>query len=108
MVFPIIHRYVLSLSTIAISSGLLITIINLEFNILKFFNVEWNFLLLISGITSIPVYVTILLRSKTRPMTLKTNIKLQSKKKKPVLPYILFILLTFTLLSMIFISESYF
>ena len=107
VIFPVIQKYVVILSTITISSGLLITLINLEYNILNFFSVGWNYLLVIAGIASIPVYLTILLKNRTRTMYLKTNLKIQIKKKKPILPYILFMLLTFTLLSMIFISESY-
>ena len=108
VVFPVIQKYVVILSTITISSGLLITLINLEYNILNFFIVGWNYLLVISGIASIPVYLTILLKNRTRTIQLKTNLKIHIKKKKPILPYILFMLLTFTLLTMIFISESYF
>ena len=103
-----IQKYIVILSTITISSGLLITLINLEYNILNFFSVGWNYLLVISGIASIPVYLTILLKNRIRTIYLKTNLKIQIKKKKPILPYILFLLLTFTLLTMVFISESYF
>ena len=71
-----IHQFILPISTISISSGIALTIININFDPYRLFNTTWGYLLIIGGLFSIPVYLVILFQSKPG------NIKIQSNKKK--------------------------
>jgi hypothetical protein len=62
-------------------------------------------MILLGGIFSLPVYIIILLRSKTRNIKLQLKRNEKSIKTKPILPYILFSLLSISIGIMIFISN---
>jgi hypothetical protein len=65
----------------------------------------WGKMILLGGSFSIPVYIIILIRGKIRNINLKFNRNKKSIKSKPILPYILFSLLSLSIGIMIFITN---
>jgi hypothetical protein len=101
-----IHQFVLPISTISITSGIALTLININFELNRFFNSMWSYMLVLGGLFSIPVYLNILFRSKKR------NIKLELGKKVAIKnihfhPYLLFALLSSTTTTMILVTQVF-
>jgi hypothetical protein len=101
-----IHQFVLPISTISITSGIALTFININFELNRFFNSMWSYMLVLGGLFSIPVYLNILVRSKKR------NIKLELGKKVAIKnihfhPYLLFALLSSTITTMILVTQVF-
>ena len=101
---PRVHRFVIFISTITIISGIYLTLTSFNFDFFNLFSSSLGQKILIAGTFSIPVYVTVVFRSRRRNIILKMN-KRQFVNNFPFLPYFLFALLSTTLGIMIFISQ---
>lgn len=103
---PRVHRFVIFISTITIISGIFLTLITFNFDFFNLFSSSRGQTILIGGTFSIPVYVTVVFRSRKRNIVLKMN-KRQFVNNFHFLPYFLFALLSITLGIMIFVSERF-
>jgi hypothetical protein len=106
LILPRIHRFILPISTISILSGIVLTLININFDPYRLFNTIWGYLLIIGGLFSIPVYLVILSQSKPGNKKIQLN-KKKNFKKKILPPYLLFILLSITIIIMVFITKLF-
>ena len=106
LILPRIHQFILPISSISILSGIALTFININFDSYRLFNTIWGYLLIIGGMFSIPVYLVILSQSKLGNIKIQLNIK-KNLKKKILPPYILFILLSITILIMVFVTKLF-
>ena len=100
---PKVHRFVLFISTITIISGIYLTFISFDFDFFNLFSSSRGQMILIGGTFAIPVYVTVVFRSRKRNIVLKMN-KRQFNNFH-FLPYFPFALLSLTLGIMIFVSQ---
>ena len=105
ILLPRIHKFIISISTVTLISGILLLIINIEGNFSTIWTSIWGKMILLGGSFSIPVYIIILIRSKTRNLNLKLNRNKKSIKSKTILPYILFSLLSISIGTMVFITK---
>ena len=81
LILPRIHKFILPISTVSITSGLALTFININLNSNRLFNSLWVYMLILGGLFSIPVYLVILFRSKKRTFnTIKQKEKFQKNK----------------------------
>lgn len=103
---PRIHRFILPISTVSITSGIALTFINIEFDANRLFNSLWAYMLILGGIFSIPVYLVSLFQSKKRDIKIQLNKKVNFKKTS-FLPYLLFALLSSTISIMIFVTHVF-
>ena len=104
---PRIHKFVIPISTLSIFSGIVLTFINIDFDLNRLFNSMWGYMLIVGGLFSLPVYLIVIFRSKNR------NVKIQlGKKKLPqynnLLPYLVFLFLSITISLMIFVTQWFF
>ena len=106
LILPRIHRFILPISTISILSGIALTFININFDPYRLFNTIWGYLLIVGGLFSIPVYLFILSQSKPGNTKIQLN-KKENFKKKILPPYLLFILLSITILIMVFVTNLF-
>ncbi len=106
LILPRIHRFILPISTISILSGIALTFININFDPYRLFNTIWGYLLIIGGLFSIPVYLVILSQSKAGNIKIQLN-KKKNFKKKILPPYLLFILLSITIIIMVFVTKLF-
>jgi hypothetical protein len=106
LILPRIHRFILPISTISISSGIALTFININFDPYGLFNTIWGYLLIVGGLFSIPVYLVILIQSKPGNIKIQLN-KKKNFKKKIFPPNLLFILLSITLFIMVFVTKLF-
>lgn len=106
LILPRIHRFILPISTISILSGIALTFININFDPYRLFNTIWGYLLIIGGLFSIPVYLVILSQSKAGNIKIQLN-KKKNFKKKNLPPYLLFILLSITIIIMVFVTKLF-
>ena len=105
ILLPRIHKFIIPISTVTLISGFLLLMINTEGDFSRILTSMWGKMILLGGSFSIPVYIIILIRSKTRNINLKFNRNKKSIKSKPILPYILFSLLSISIGIMIFITN---
>jgi uncharacterized protein (DUF486 family) len=105
LILPRIHRFILPISTISILSGITLTFININFDPYRLFTI-WGYLLIVGGLFSIPVYLFILYQSKPGNIKIQLN-KKENFKKKILPPYLLFILLSITMLIMVFVTNLF-
>jgi len=103
---PRVHRFVIFISTITIISGVFLTLMTFNFDFFNLFSSSRGQTILIGGTFSIPVYVTVVFRSRKRNIVLKMN-KRQFVNNFHFPPYFLFALLSITLGIMIFVSERF-
>ena len=82
LILPRIHKFILPISTVSITSGLALTFININFNPNRLFNSLWVYMLIFGGLFSIPVYLVILYRSKKRTFKIQLSKKRNFKKNK--------------------------
>ena len=106
-ILPRIHKFVIPISTLSIFSGIVLTFINIDFDLNRLFNSIWGYMLIVGGLFSLPVYLIVIFRSKNR------NVKVQlGKKKLPqynnLLPYLVFLFLSITISLMIFVTQWFF
>ena len=106
ILLPRIHKFIIPISTITLISGFLLLLVNIEGDFSRILNSSWGKMIMLGGLFSLPVYIIILIRSRTR------NIKLQLKRneksiksKTTILPYILFSFLSISIGIMIFIAN---
>ena len=106
-ILPRIHKFIIPISTLSLLSGILLTLINIDFDLSRL-NSLWGYLLIVAGSFSIPVYFIVMIRSKQR------NIKIGITKKKnlpnynKILPYFVFLLLSITISLMIYVTQWFF
>ena len=105
ILLPRIHKFIIPISTVTLISGFLLLMINTEGDFSRILTSNWGKMILLGGSFSIPVYIIILIRRKTRNINLKFNRNKKFIKSKPILPYILFSLLSICIGTMIFITN---
>jgi hypothetical protein len=133
--FPRIQKFMKVIASVAIASGIILTLMNTKFSIETLFGSSWGYTILTGATISIFVYIHILMqnrRSKTTstaaasssslliPST-STSLKKNSKNtvinnknsqkgkiSKRFIPWLLFILLTITVALMVFSSHANF
>ena len=105
ILLPRIHKFIIPISTVTLISGFLLLMINTEGDFSRILTSMWGKMILLGGSFSIPVYIIILIRGKIRNINLKFNRNKKSIKSKPILPYILFSLLSLSIGIMIFITN---
>jgi len=101
-----IHLFVLPISTISITSGIALTFINIDFDSARLFNSLWSYMVVLGGLFSIPVYLSILFRSKQRNIKLELGKKV-TPKNTHFHPYLLFALLSSTITIMILVTQLF-
>ena len=106
-ILPRIHKFVIPISTLSILSGIVLTFINIDFDLNRLFNSMWGYMLIVGGLFSLPVYIIVIFRSKNR------NVKVQLGKKKlpqynKLIPYLVFLFLSITISLMIFVTQWFF
>jgi hypothetical protein len=106
-ILPRIHQFVIPISTISILSGIVLTLINIDFDLNRLFNSMWAYMLILGGVFSIPVYLIVIFRSKNRNIKVQLNKKKSSQYNK-FLPYLVFIFLSITISLMIFVTQWFF
>ena len=106
LILPRIHKFILPISTVSITSGLALTFININFDPNRLFNSLWVYMLILGGLFSIPVYLVILFRSKKRTIIIQLS-KKRNFKKTNLLPFLLFALLSSTIFIMIFVTKFF-
>ena len=105
ILLPRIHKFLIPISTITLISGFLLLLINIEGDFSRILNSSWGKMILLGGVFSLPVYIIILVRSKTRNIKLQLKRNEKSVKTKTILPYILFSFLSLSIGIMIFIAN---
>jgi hypothetical protein len=106
IILPRIHKFILPISTVSITSGLALTFININFDPNRLFNSLWVYMLILGGLFSIPVYLVILFRSKKRTVKIELS-KKRNFKKTNLLPFLLFALLSSTIFIMIYVTKFF-
>jgi hypothetical protein len=106
LILPRIHQFILPLSTLSITSGLVLTLININFDPNRLFNSFWVIMLMLGGLFSIPVYLVILFRSKKRTIKIQFG-KKKNFQKTNFLPFLLFALLSSTIFIMVFVTKLF-
>ena len=101
-----IRLFVLPISTISITSGIALTFININFDSSRLFNSLWSYMVVLGGLFSIPVYLSILFRSKQRNIKLELGKKV-TPKNTHFHPYLLFALLSSTITIMILVTQLF-
>lgn len=101
-----IHLFVLPISTISITSGIALTFINIDFDSTRLFNSLWSYMVVLGGLFSIPVYLSILFQSKQRNIKLELGKKV-TPKNTHFHPYLFFALLSSTITIMILVTQLY-
>jgi hypothetical protein len=101
-----IRLFVLPISTISITSGIALTFININFDSSRLFNSLWSYMVVLGGLFSIPVYLSILFRSKQRNIKLELGKKVNPKNTH-FHPYLLFALLSSTITIMILVTQLF-
>jgi hypothetical protein len=127
--FPRVQRYMKIIASVAMTSGILLTFINPKFTAEALFNSKWGQTLIIGAMTSVFVYIHIMMpkRAKTTPPptssilmpsvyssrknanTINNRSNSQRGKiSKRFIPWLLFTLLTITIALMLSVSDSLF
>jgi hypothetical protein len=101
-----IRLFVLPISTISITSGIALTFININFDSSRLFNSLWSYMVVLGGLFSIPVYLSILFRSKQRNMKLELGKKV-TPKNTHFHPYLFFAFLSSTLTIMVLVTQLF-
>ncbi len=105
IILPKVHKTVMYVSTISISSGIFFYMFNSNFQFYKLINTLWGNFILLSGLLSLSVYYHILSNGKKVPLNIKLKKFKRFNYQKPI---VLFSLLTISLMLMIFASEALF
>lgn len=103
-ILPTVQKYVLVISTITITSGIFLMLVNTNFEWNKLLYSLWGRVVLIGGIFSIPSYLRVLFTYR-KPNIIPTQYKRTNKKDVFYIPYVLFGLLTITILMMLYLSQ---
>lgn len=102
--FPRIRKFIIPISTVTLISGFLLLLVNIESDFSRILNTGWGKMILLGGIFSLPVYLALLIRGKTRNINLQLRRNKKSNKTNAILPYILFSFLSISIGIMIFIT----
>lgn len=105
ILLPRIHKFIIPISTITLISGFLLLLVNIEGDFSRILNSSWGKMIVLGGVLSLPVYINILIHSKTRNIKLQLKRNDKSIKRKTILPYILFSFLSLSIGIMIFIAN---
>ena len=105
ILLPRIHKFIIPISTITLISGFLLLLVNIESDFSRILNSGWGKMIVLGGVLSLPVYINILIHSKTRNINLQLKRNDKSIKRKTILPYILFSFLSISIGIMIFIAN---
>ena len=127
--FPRVQRFMKIIASVAMTSGILLTFVNTKFTVEGLFNSRWGQTLIIGAMTSVFVYIHIMMpkRAKTIPapassilmpsvynsrknantMNDRSNSQ-RGKISKRFIPWLLFTLLTITIALMVSSSDSLF
>ena len=132
--FPRVQRFMIIVASVAMASGIVLTLVNTKFSIETIFGSKWGYVILTGSTTSVFVYIHILMQNrKSRRTTAaassssllipSTSISLRGNSKKTInndkcsqtrkiskrfIPWLLFILLTITVALMVYASHSFF
>lgn len=132
--FPRVQRFMKVIASIALTSGIVLTLVNTKFTLERLFSTNWGYTILIGASISIFVYVHILMQngrsgkpttadaaspssllmpSKStllRKYTKNTIIDNSQKRKIPkrFIPWLLFVSLTITVVLMVYASHGLF
>ena len=106
-VLPRIRRVIIIASTISITSGLTLFGISFNFNIQNFFATTESIFILMSGLLSLIVYYHVLLGTQGGLLNSKSNLFKKIVVVK-IIPYLMFGLLSITMVSMIIASNTVF
>ena len=135
ILFPRVQRFMIIIASVALASGIVLTLANTKFSIETLFRSSWGYAILTGATISVFVYTHILIqnrRSRTRTTTTADvsssslipstslslrknskntiNNKVSQKRKisKQFIPWLLFILLTITVALMVYASHGFF
>jgi hypothetical protein len=131
--FPRVQRFMKVIASVALASGIVLTLVNTKFSIETLFRSSWGYTILTGATISIFVYVHILMqnsRSKTTTTTAAASSSLlipstssrknskntiihskntqKRKISKRFIPWLLFTLLTITVALMVYASHGFF
>ena len=134
--FPRVQRFMIIVASVAMASGIVLTLVNTKFSIETLFGSSWGYTMLIGATISVFVYAHILMQNrKSRRTTTTTasvsssllipstsvslrknskntinNNKYRQRRKisKRFIPWLLFILLTITVALMVYASYGFF
>ena len=132
--FPRVQRFMKVIASVALASGIVLTLVNTKFSIETLFGSSWGYTILTGATISIFVYIHILMqnrRSKTTTTTAAASLssllipstssrknskntiihsKNTQKRKisKRFIPWLLFTLLTITVALMVYASHGFF
>lgn len=135
--FPRVQRFMMIIASVAMASGVVLTLVNPKFSIETLFGSSWGYAILTGATSSIFVYIHILMqnrRNRTTPTraavsssssssSLITSTSISSRKSKITIskknsrkrkiskrfiPWLLFILLTITVALMVYASHESF
>jgi uncharacterized membrane protein len=131
--FPRVQRFMKVIASVALASGIVLTLVNTKFSIETLFRSSWGYTILTGATISIFVYVHILMqnsRSKTTTTTAAASSSLlipstssrknskntiihskntqKRKISKRFIPWLLFALLTITVALMVYASHGFF
>ncbi|MGC1930524.1 MAG: hypothetical protein WA667_16270 [Candidatus Nitrosopolaris sp.] len=128
--FPRVQRFMKVIASIALASGILLTLVNTKFTIERLFSSSWGYTILTGATISVFVYVHILMQNRSKTTTAvassllmpststslsknantMNNNKNGQKRKisKRFIPWLLFILLTTTVALMVYASNGLF
>ncbi len=124
--FPRVQRFMKIIASVAMASGILLTFVNTKFTVEGLFNSRWGQTLIIGAMTSVVVYIHIMMpkRAKTTPPSTSSSILIPSvyssrkntmndrsksqrgKISKIFIPWLLFTLLTIAIALMVSASDS--
>ena len=136
ILFPRVQRFMKVVASIALASGIILTLMNTKFTIERLFSTSWGYTILTGATISIFVYIHILMQnrrgsktttttataasllipststslSKGRKNTIINNSKNSQKRKIPkrFIPWLLFVSLTITIALMVYASHGLF
>ena len=100
------QQFIFPLSTISMTSGIALIFINIHFDASRLFHSLWEYMLILGGLFSLPVYIVIIFQSKKRDIKIQLRKKIKFRKIT-FLPYLLFTLLSSTISIMIFITQFF-
>ena len=134
ILFPRVQRFMKVIASIALTSGIVLTLVNTKFTLERLFSTNWGYTILIGATISIFVYVHILMQNRRggkpttadaaspssllmpskstllRKDTKNTIIDNSQKRKIPkrFIPWLLFVSLTITVVLMVYASHGLF
>jgi uncharacterized membrane protein len=121
--FPRVQRFMMIIASVAMASGVVLTLVNPKFSIETLFGSSWGYTILTGATISIFVYIHILMQNRRNRATStraavssrkssKITISKKNSRKRKIpkrfIPWLLFILLTITVALMVYASHESF